>query len=101
MIKIEDCPLEKAVKTISGTWKIPIIWHIRRGQLRPSELLRAIEGIDRRVLNHQLAQLIGDGLLAKETYAEVPPRVEYRLTARGEELFSILLKLHDWGEQLD
>ena len=94
------CPLEKAVGTISGKWKIPIIWQIHEGKKRPSEFLRGIKQVDRRVLNHQLSEMISDGLLTKRSFNELPPRVEYSLTDLGKELVTVLWKLNDWGKML-
>lgn len=94
------CPLEIAVNTISGKWKIPIVWQIQEGKKRPSEFLRGIAKMDRRVLNQQLGQMVTDGILSKESFNELPPRVEYRLTELGERLVEILWQLNDWGKLL-
>lgn len=91
------CPLEFAVNTISGKWKIPIVWQINEGKKRPSEFLRGIGTVDRRVLNQHLNEMIQDGILIKESFPELPPRVEYSLTELGEKLVDILWKLNDWG----
>lgn len=99
-IKKLTCPLEKAVSTISGKWKIQIIWQINEGKKRPSEFLRGINKVDRRVLNQHLSQMISDGLLTKKSFNELPPRVEYSLTEIGEELVDVLWKLNDWGKLL-
>ena len=99
-VKNKICPLEKAVDTISGKWKIPIIWQIQEGKKRPSELLRGIAQVDRRVLNQQLAEMVSDGLLNKRSYHELPPRVEYELTELGEKLVEVLWQLNDWGTLL-
>ncbi|MCF6297092.1 MAG: helix-turn-helix transcriptional regulator [Flavobacteriaceae bacterium] len=96
----KTCPLEKAVNTISGKWKIPIIWQINEGKKRPSEFLRGIENVDRRVLNQHLNEMITDGLLTKKSFNELPPRVEYRLTDLGHKLVHVLWKLNDWGKLL-
>lgn len=94
------CPLEVAVNTISGKWKIPIVWQINEGKRRPSEFLRGIAKVDRRVLNQQLSEMIADGILMKESFNELPPRVEYTLTELGEKLVEILWQLNDWGKLL-
>lgn len=94
------CPLEVAVNTISGKWKIPIVWQINEGKKRPSEFLRGIAKVDRRVLNQQLSEMVEDGLLTKENFKELPPRVEYSLTTRGQELVKVLWQLNDWGKTL-
>ncbi len=92
-IEEKICPLEFAVNAISGKWKIPIVWRINEGEKRPSEMLRGIAKVDRRVLNQQLKELE----LTKKTFNELPPRVEYSLTPLGENLVDVLWKLNDWG----
>lgn len=94
------CPLEIAVNSISGKWKIPIVWQINEGKKRPSEFLRGIANVDRRVLNKQLNEMIKDGILTKESFNELPPRVEYSLTEIGEKLIEILWQLNDLGKLL-
>ncbi len=84
------CPLEIAVNTISGKWKVPIIWQINEGKKRPSEFLRGIKEVDRRVLNQQLKEMESDGLITKKIFNELPPRVEYSLTELGEKLVKVL-----------
>lgn len=100
VVENKICPLEKAVNTISGKWKIPIIWQINEGKKRPSEFLRGIDKVDRRVLNQHLNEMVSDGLLTKESFNELPPRVEYQLTDLGRELVDVLWKLNDWGKLL-
>lgn len=99
-IEEKICPLEFAVNAISGKWKIPIVWRINEGEKRPSEMLRGIANVDRRVLNQQLGEMVSDGILTKQSFNELPPRVEYSLTPLGEKLVAVLWKLNDWGELL-
>lgn len=100
VIEEKVCPLEFAVNAISGKWKMPIVWRINEGEKRPSEMLRGIVKVDRRVLNEQLKELVQDGVLSKEVFNELPPRVEYSLTPLGEQLVEVLWKLNDWGKVL-
>lgn len=100
VIEEKVCPLEFAVNAISGKWKVPIVWRINEGEKRPSEMLRGIVKVDRRVLNEQLKELVQDGGLSKEVFNELPPRVEYSLTPLGEQLVEVLWKLNDWGKVL-
>jgi len=88
------------VNIISGKWKIAIIWQIQEGKKRPSEFLRGIQQVDRRVLNQHLNEMISDGLLTKESFNELPPRVEYELTDLGLKLVDVLWKLNNWGKLL-
>lgn len=94
------CPLEIAVNSISGKWKVPIVWQINEGKKRPSEFLKGIGKVDRRVLNKQLSEMIEDGILTKKSFNELPLRVEYSLTETGEKLIEILWQLNDWGKLL-
>lgn len=94
------CPLEIAVNSISGKWKIPIVWQINEGKKRPSEFLRGIAKVDRRVLNQQLKEMEQDGILIKESFNELPPKVEYSLTDIGKKLVEALWLLNDWGKLL-
>ncbi len=94
------CPLEIAVNTISGKWKIPIIWQMNEGKKRPSEFLKGIGNVDRRVLNQQLKEMEGAGLISKKVFNELPPRVEYTLTELGEKLVKVLWELNEWGKLL-
>lgn len=94
------CPLETAVNSISGKWKVPIVWQINEGKKRPSEFLKGIGKVDRRVLNKQLSEMIEDGILTKKIFNGLPPRVEYSLTEIGERLIEILWQLNDWGKLL-
>jgi DNA-binding HxlR family transcriptional regulator len=66
---------------------------------RFNELQRQLGGITQRVLTMQLRELEADGIVERTVYAEVPPRVEYRLTPFGESLKPVLLSLRDWGER--
>ncbi|MGL4581792.1 MAG: winged helix-turn-helix transcriptional regulator, partial [Flavobacterium sp.] len=70
-IEEKICPLEFAVNAISGKWKVPIVWQINQGHKRPSEMLKGIMKVDRRVLNQQLKELEQDGILTKISYNEL------------------------------
>lgn len=94
------CPFEEAINTISGKWKIPIIWQMNEEKKHPSEFLRSIAIVDRRVLNQQLKKMEQDGLISKIVFNELPPRVEYSLTELGKELVAVLWALNSWGELL-
>lgn len=62
--------------------------------------MRGIGNVDRRVLNQQLNEMVEDGILTKESFNELPPRVEYSLTETGGKLVEILWQLNDWGKLL-
>jgi DNA-binding HxlR family transcriptional regulator len=95
------CPVETAVAVIGGKWKVLILWHLQeRGTLRFAELQRSVDGVTHKVLSQQLRELERDGMVARRVYAEVPPRVEYSLTALGETLRGPLAVFCEWGERL-
>lgn len=92
-----QCPMLKSINAIGGKWK-PIILHILgEGTIRFGELKRKIPPVTQKMLTQQLRELEADGIIFREVYPEVPPKVEYSLTPRGESLIPILQSLYDWG----
>ncbi len=93
-----DCPLVLALNLIGGKWK-PIVLHMLSTRtLRFGELKNMIAPVSQKVLTAQLRELEADGMLVRTVYAEVPPRVEYRLSARGASLVPVLNALYAWGQ---
>ncbi|OLO08662.1 MarR family transcriptional regulator [Salinicola sp. MH3R3-1] len=93
------CSVEAAVSLISGKWKCVVLWYLLEEEtLRFNELRRRIATITQRMLTNQLRELETDGLIHREVYAQVPPKVEYSLTVRGRELTPILMALKAWGD---
>lgn len=92
------CPVEGTLDVIGGKWKGVVLFHLLDGTKRFNELHRLMPGVTQRMLTRQLRELEADGLIHREVYAEVPPRVEYSMTAKGETLRQIILALKDWGE---
>lgn len=95
--KVYHCPLEATIDLIDGKWKCLILWHLNDKVLRFSELQRMMPAVTQKMLTQQLRDLERDGLLTRQAYAEIPPRVEYRLTALGQSLLPILSAMCDWG----
>jgi DNA-binding HxlR family transcriptional regulator len=92
------CPSQTAIGMIADKWKLLILIQLARsGMLRFKELQRAIGTISQKMLTSSLRELEADGLVERTVYAEVPPRVEYRATARARELLPILRQLEDWA----
>lgn len=92
--------IEQALKAIDGRWKLVILFHLFGGQVRRfSDLERAIHGISQKMLAQQLRSLEADGIVARTVYNEVPPRVDYRLTAWGQSLCPALDALLEWNEK--
>jgi len=93
------CFFELTLQVIGGKWKPMVLYHLAQGGVRRfSELRRGIAGVTERMLSRQLRELEADGLVRREVYPQVPPRVEYSLTELGASLIPILLELRRWGE---
>jgi DNA-binding HxlR family transcriptional regulator len=92
------CSIEVAVDCISGKWKPAIVYHLKGGPLRFTELLRLIPRASRKVLAAQLRELEADGLVDRKALEdEVPKGVEYSLTDTSRTLLPVLQALHEWG----
>ena len=93
----EECPISASIGVIGGKWKPVIIWVLMEKPLRFGELHKTIEGIALKVLSRQLKELAKDGIVNRKAYPEVPPRVEYSLSEKGESLSVIMNSLADWS----
>ncbi|MDJ0626072.1 MAG: helix-turn-helix domain-containing protein [Candidatus Caenarcaniphilales bacterium] len=92
------CSVEATLAVIGGRWKPIIIFHLLENEvLRFGELKKSIPGVTQRMLTNQLRELENNGVIHREVYAEVPPRVEYSLTEYGRSLKPIMLSMRDWG----
>lgn len=91
------CPVETTLALISNRWKTLIIRDLLDGTKRFSQLMRSVGGISQKVLTSNLREMEADGLVHREVFAEVPPRVEYSLTPLGESLRPVLDALAQWG----
>lgn len=96
-ISENDCPVLTSLKIIGGKWKIPILYTLRNGTMRFNELQKAVPGVTQKMLTQQLRELEKDGLVHRQVYAEVPPRVEYSITPLTRKLEPILCSLCEWG----
>ena len=92
------CAVEAAVSLIDGKWKAVILYHLQDGPVRFNELRRRSGEVTQRMLTNQLRELEADGLIEREVFPQVPPRVEYRLSGRGHSLTPIITALKDWGD---
>ena len=90
------CEIEAAFTIMGGKWKARIIWHIGEGKPRFNELRDMLENVSPRMLAKQLRELEADGLVTRTQHAEIPPRVEYRLTDAGKALVPILESISSW-----
>lgn len=93
------CNIEVAMEAIDGKWKILILWYLKDEKKRFNELQKSIYGITQKMLIQKLRDLEKDGIVHREVYPVVPPKVEYSLTKYGETLKPILKQLYFWGEE--
>ena len=84
---------------IGGKWKILILYHLCAGTQRFNELRRLLPDITQRMLTLQLRELEDDGIVHREVYPQVPPKVEYSLTAFGATLIPVIEVMDAWGKQ--
>ncbi|GAA2464187.1 MULTISPECIES: winged helix-turn-helix transcriptional regulator [Streptomyces] len=95
-----SCGLDAAVDVVGGKWKPLILWALHsHGPVRFGELRRSVPGVSEKMLVQQLRELEADGVVHREVYREVPPRVEYSLTELGRALNTALLPLGEWGDR--
>ena len=93
-----SCGLDVALAVIGGKWKPLILFHLGGGARRFGELRRLVTGISEKVLIQQLKELEADGILTRTDYRELPPRVDYAMTAFGRTLATALMPLCAWGD---
>ncbi len=91
------CGVDAAMDVVGGKWKVLILWALGERVRRFGALRRELPGVTEKVLAAQLRELEADGIVHREEYPEVPPRVEYSLTARGVALNEALAPLGRWG----
>ncbi|WP_096439047.1 winged helix-turn-helix transcriptional regulator [Alteribacter populi] len=95
-----NCEKELTLSLISGKWKITIVYYLGTdGTMRFNEIKHLFPKITHKVLTSQLRELEEDGLVHREVYPEVPPKVEYSLTERGKSLMPIIENMYTWGKE--
>ncbi|PYI49964.1 winged helix-turn-helix transcriptional regulator [Paenibacillus flagellatus] len=92
------CPVETTLDVIGGKWKGIILYNLIGGTKRFNEFRRLYPGMTQFMLTLQLRELERDGIIHREVYKEVPPKVEYSLTDFGRTLEPLILFMKDWGE---
>ncbi|WP_199119192.1 helix-turn-helix domain-containing protein [Pedobacter sp. ASV28] len=94
------CAVDFAFQRIGGKYRGRILWYLNHDQvLRYGELKRLLKGITTKMLTQTLRELEHDGLVSRKVYLEVPPKVEYSLTAAGLELIPIIESLRQWADR--
>jgi len=91
------CPVTATLQLIGGRWKTIILYSLSNGTKRFGEIAVRIPNISRKVLTEQLKELEEDGLILREQFKEIPPRVEYSLTDLGRSLSPVINELEKWG----
>lgn len=95
---VVKCPVETAIDALAGKWKILILWYLKDETKRFNELQKALPRATQKMLIQKLRELEEDGLVHREVYPVVPPKVEYSLTSYGQSLKPILKQLYIWGD---
>jgi DNA-binding HxlR family transcriptional regulator len=94
-----NSPVNVTLSVVGGKWKAVILWYLSQEKLRFNELTRRVSGITQKMLTQQLREMEDDGLIQRKIYPEVPPRVEYSITAYGQTLQPVLHAMAQWGEK--
>ncbi|MBD8028694.1 helix-turn-helix transcriptional regulator [Ureibacillus sp. Re31] len=94
------CEKELTLSIISGKWKVVILWHLGvEGPHRFSELQKLFPKISHKILTNQLRELMEDGIIHREVYPEMPPKVIYSMTNLGMTLLPIVEMMYEWGKK--
>ena len=96
--ELPACPVETTLTLIGDKWKVLILRDLMPGTKRFGELKKSVGNVSQKVLTAQLRAMEESGLVHREVYAEVPPRVEYSLTELGKSLRPVLDSIQAWGE---
>lgn len=92
------CGMSLAIDVVGGKWKLHLMWVLGAGPQRFGQIRRLLEGVSEKVLAENLRHLESTGVVHREIFPEIPPRVEYSLTALGETLRLALEPLELWGD---
>ena len=93
------CPVATTVRLIGSKWKLLIMRNLFARPWRFNELKRDLDGISQKVLTDSLRSMEADGIITRTVYPEVPPRVEYALSALGESMHPIIQAMEKWGTE--
>lgn len=93
------CPVARTARIISGKWTLLIIRDLAAGVKRFNQLERSLQGISPKTLSERLRSLEEEGIIVRQTFAEVPPRVEYSLTEKGKDLAEVIICMRCYGNR--
>ena len=94
-----QCPSRDILEVIGGKWSLLILCRLQTGAMRSGSLTRSVSGISQKMLTQTLRELERCGVIERHSYAEVPPRVEYKLTSMGQTLSKVVIELEQWVVQ--
>jgi len=92
-----NCGVTHFLNRVGGKWKVLVIYGISKGCNRFSALRKAIPSVSKQMLVNQLRELEEDAIIERSVFAEIPPRVEYKLTRYGKSLMPVIYLIQDWG----
>ncbi len=93
------CPVARTAEIVSGKWTLLIIRDLSSGVKRFNQLERSLHGISPKTLSERLRTLEEEGIISRQTFAEVPPRVEYSLTEKGHDLVDLIESMRSYGKR--
>ncbi|MGL5636398.1 MAG: winged helix-turn-helix transcriptional regulator [Bacteroidales bacterium] len=94
------CSLELAMELIGGKWKTLMLYHLKDGAMRSGDLQRSLPGIANKMFTQTARELERTGLVQRIVHPVVPPKVEYKLTDKGESVIPVLFQLGKWGADM-
>jgi DNA-binding HxlR family transcriptional regulator len=94
-----ECPVQATARIVSGRWTLLVLRDLATGPCRFGELERSLAGISPRTLSQRLRTLEHEGIIERRQYAEMPPRVDYRLTAKGRALVPLIDEMRAYGDR--
>ncbi len=95
--KVYYNPVEFALHFIGGTWKMPILWRLNKATMRYGELKKTLPHISQKMLSSQLRELEKHGLLIRKAHPVVPPKVEYKISAKGKKVIPVIEVISGYG----
>lgn len=99
-MKKYKCPMEYTLDIMGGKWKLVILWQLAVDDVRRyGEIKKSVTGITHKMLSQQLKELEADGLIHRQEYRQIPPKVEYSLSEKGISLIPVLKTMCDWGRE--
>ena len=95
----DTCPVARTAAVIGSKWTLLVIRDLATGTKRFNELEKSLMGISAKTLSERLRSLEQEGILSRQAYAEIPPRVEYSLTEKGQAMLSLIDSMREYGER--